>query len=162
MFLFKASRYLEELKTLNPEIYNACESSLEKSSSDLDFTRVDKDAFSACPDDSIDYAVMEKTKDAVVIPLSCGWSDVGSWSALWDVSEKDQLGNAFNGDVINNIGSSPDAIAFIAANAMAGAVFLPTGSKIISWLGVLFNRSCSATENRCSSLQITIGFEVSI
>ena len=69
--------------------------------SDLDFIRVDKAAFEACPEDSVDYAVMEKTLDAIVVPMDCGWSDVGSWSALWKISEKDKNGNAFKGDVIS-------------------------------------------------------------
>lgn len=101
MFLFKASTYLKELNALCPEMFTACEQAMVETQSDLDFVRVDKAAFEACPDDSIDYAVMEKTTQAVVIPMDCGWSDVGSWSALWEVSEKDELGNACRGDVIN-------------------------------------------------------------
>ena len=101
MFLFKASRYLAELKTHRPDILAACETAITSTKNDLDFIRVDKAAFEACPDESIDYAVMEKTADAVVIPMDCGWSDVGSWSALWEVSDKDNNGNAFKGDVID-------------------------------------------------------------
>jgi len=100
MFLFKASRYLDELKTHRPDILSACEAAMSSPQSDLDFIRVDKIAFEACPDDSVDYAVMEKTADAVVVPIDCGWSDVGSWSSLWDVSDKDKNGNAFKGDVM--------------------------------------------------------------
>lgn len=100
MFLFKASRYLEELKAFNPEIYQACEAALHGGSSDLDFLRVDADAFSACPSDSIDYAVMEKTDAATVVPLDAGWSDVGAWSAIWDVSDKDEQGNVTNNETI--------------------------------------------------------------
>lgn len=99
MFLFKASRYLAELKMHCPEIYNACEQSITKASIDNDFIRVDKDSFAACADDSIDYAVMEKTADAAVVPMDCEWNDVGSWSALWEVSDKDDNGNAIWGDV---------------------------------------------------------------
>lgn len=101
MFLFKASSYLAELKTHRPDILSACEESMASTQSDLDFIRIDKSAFEACPDDSVDYAVMEKTSDAVVVPMDCGWSDVGSWSALWEVSEKDTNGNAFKGDVMD-------------------------------------------------------------
>jgi len=101
MFLFKASRYLAELKTHRPDILAACEESMVSAQRDLDFIRVDKVAFEACPDDSVDYAVMEKTSDAVVVPMNCGWSDVGSWSALWEVSDKDVNGNAFTGDVMD-------------------------------------------------------------
>ena len=99
MFMFKASRYLEELKKFRPDIFNACESSLRDVETDLDFLRIDKEKFSACPADSIDYAVMEKTDDAVVVPMDAGWSDIGSWSALWDISKKDENGNVSHGDV---------------------------------------------------------------
>lgn len=101
MFLFKASVYLAELKAHCPDIYSACEKAMSTTQSDFDFIRVDRNSFDACPDDSIDYAVMEKTADAVVVPLACGWSDVGSWSALWEVKDKDMNGNAFQGDVIS-------------------------------------------------------------
>ncbi len=100
MFLFKASTYLEELNKFNPDIYSICKQAVESSFIDLDFVRIHKDIFSQCPDDSIDYAVMEKTEKAAVIPMDAGWSDVGSWSALWDVHEKDASGNATRGDVI--------------------------------------------------------------
>lgn len=99
MFMFKASRYLQELKKHRPDIYSACEQAMAIQNNDMDFIRIDKAAFEACPDDSIDYAVMEKTKDAVVIPLNAGWNDVGGFSAFWDVSNKDNDGNAFFGDV---------------------------------------------------------------
>lgn len=100
MFAFKASRYLEELGRYQPEILSACRAAFDVASVDLDFTRLDKATFSVCPDDSIDYAVMEKTDSAVVIPLDAGWSDIGSWSALWDISEKDEQGNTCKGDVL--------------------------------------------------------------
>lgn len=100
MFLFKASRYLTELKDHSPDILKACELAMQGARSDLDFIRLDEDKFSECPDDSIDYAVMEKTQDALVVPMDAGWSDVGSFSALWEVSEKDSAGNAVVGDVI--------------------------------------------------------------
>jgi mannose-1-phosphate guanylyltransferase/mannose-1-phosphate guanylyltransferase/mannose-6-phosphate isomerase len=100
MFAFKASRYLDELESYQPEMLSACRAAFEGASVDLDFTRLDEVAFSACPDNSIDYAVMEKTDSAVVIPLDAGWSDIGSWSALWDISEKDEQGNTCKGDVL--------------------------------------------------------------
>jgi len=102
MFLFKASRYLEELKAHRPDIYNACEQAMTDVNADLDFVRVNKEAFLSCPEDSIDYAVMEKTQDAVVVPMDAGWSDVGSWSSLWEVSEKDTDGNVHQGDVMSH------------------------------------------------------------
>jgi mannose-1-phosphate guanylyltransferase/mannose-6-phosphate isomerase len=100
MFLFKASRYLKELETLQPAILAASRAALDKATRDSDFIRLDAEAFAACPNDSIDYAVMEKTADAAVVPLDAGWNDVGSWSALWEVSDKDVSGNACHGDVI--------------------------------------------------------------
>ena len=101
MFMFRASRYLEELESFRPDILAACRDALAGGSQDMHFTRVDEAAFAACPDDSVDYAVMEKTADAVMVPLDAGWSDIGSWTALWDVSDKDQQGNVFKGDVLN-------------------------------------------------------------
>jgi mannose-1-phosphate guanylyltransferase len=102
MFLFKASRYLEELKALCPDIAASCISSLMGKTTDLDFVRINTNEFLKCPAESIDYAVMEKTKDAVVVPLNAGWSDVGSWSSLWDVDKKDDNGNVIRGDAIIN------------------------------------------------------------
>ncbi len=100
MFLFRASRYLEELARFRPDIVDAVRAAHAAARHDGDFVRLDKDAFSACPSDSIDYAVMEKTADAMVLPVDIGWNDVGSWSALWDVAERDADGNAHHGDVI--------------------------------------------------------------
>ncbi|EDM69068.1 mannose-1-phosphate guanylyltransferase [Moritella sp. PE36] len=101
MFLFKASRYIEELKIHHPEIIAACVNAMSETNSDMGFIRVDKAAFELCPDDSIDYAVMEKSADVMVVPMDAGWSDVGSWSALWDVSVKDENNNVTKGDVIS-------------------------------------------------------------
>ncbi|MFB2863350.1 mannose-1-phosphate guanylyltransferase/mannose-6-phosphate isomerase [Aeromonas sp. MdU4] len=102
MFLFRASRFLAELKVFRPDIYAACAQAVGTINPDLDFVRIDKSAFLACPSDSIDYAVMEKTADAVVVPMDAGWSDVGSWSSLWEISNKDEVGNVFRGDVIQH------------------------------------------------------------
>ncbi|MEQ4573752.1 MAG: mannose-1-phosphate guanylyltransferase/mannose-6-phosphate isomerase [Gammaproteobacteria bacterium] len=100
MFLFKASRYLKELDRFQPAILSTCRNALDKATRDDDFIRLDAEAFAASPSDSIDYAVMEKTTDAAVVPLDAEWNDVGSWSALWEVSDKDADGNACHGDVI--------------------------------------------------------------
>jgi mannose-1-phosphate guanylyltransferase/mannose-1-phosphate guanylyltransferase/mannose-6-phosphate isomerase len=100
MFAFTAANFLRELEKLNPEMLSACKQALSTAKTDLDFVRLDKATFSACPADSIDYAVMEKTDKAAVIPLAAGWNDVGSWSALWDVTDKDDSGNAISGDVL--------------------------------------------------------------
>ncbi|WP_413528588.1 mannose-1-phosphate guanyltransferase [Rahnella inusitata] len=102
MFLFGARRYLEELKKFRPDILAACEKAMANIGPDLDFMRIDAAEFLACPDESIDYAVMEKTSDAVVMPMDAGWSDVGSWSSLWDISEKNSQGNVHHGDVISH------------------------------------------------------------
>lgn len=100
MFLFRASRYLEELKCFRADIFQACTESMADIAPDLDFIRIDSEAFATCPDESIDYAVMEKTADAVVVPMDAGWNDIGSWSSLWDISSKDGNGNTVLGDTI--------------------------------------------------------------
>ncbi|MFC5526986.1 mannose-1-phosphate guanylyltransferase/mannose-6-phosphate isomerase [Rhodanobacter ginsengisoli] len=100
MFLFKASRYVEELAEHAPAMLAAVRAAHAKASVDLDFVRIDRDAFAAVPDDSIDYAVMEKTRRAAVIPVSCAWSDIGSWSALWLTGDKDADGNLREGDTM--------------------------------------------------------------
>jgi mannose-1-phosphate guanylyltransferase len=100
MFLFKASTFLSELRAHRPDIFATCERAINDVSSDLDFIRIDADAFEECPDDSIDYAVMEKTDHAVVVAMDAGWNDIGSWSSLWDVAEKDGAGNAVSGDTL--------------------------------------------------------------
>ncbi len=100
MFMFKASVYLAALEQYAPSILNICRAALMEQSQDMDFTRVNADIFAQCPDDSIDYAVMEHTQDAAMVPLDAGWSDVGSWSSLWDSASKDTQGNATIGDVI--------------------------------------------------------------
>lgn len=100
MFLFRASRYLEELRKFRPDIVDAVTLAFDSAQRDGDFVRLDKEAFTASPADSIDYAVMEKTADAMVLPVDIGWNDVGSWSALWDVADHDADGNSHHGDVI--------------------------------------------------------------
>ncbi len=100
MFVFKAGRFLNELQKFNPEMLDKCQNAYKSAKTDADFVRIDKQLFTQCPADSIDFAVMEKTDKAVVIPLAAEWNDVGSWSALWDVLEKDSEGNALSGDVI--------------------------------------------------------------
>ena len=100
MFMFGAARYLDELRAQSPAMVDACQASLDGAQKDLDFLRLDVAAFEACPSDSIDYAVMEKTADGVVVPLAAGWNDVGSWSALHEVSEKDPDDNVLVGDVV--------------------------------------------------------------
>jgi mannose-1-phosphate guanylyltransferase len=100
MFLFRASAFLSELKRFQPEILDACGQAIGAIEQDMDFVRIDADKFRASPAISIDYAVMEKTGAAALVPLDAGWNDIGSWSALWDVQERDDAGNALTGDVL--------------------------------------------------------------
>lgn len=100
MFVFKASTYLDELAVHCPAIRQAAEVAISSARNDLDFCRIDSHAFAACPADSVDYAVMEKTDRAAVVPLDAGWSDVGAWSAVWQISPHDAAGNATRGDVL--------------------------------------------------------------
>ena len=100
MFVFKASAYLKELAAQTPKIAKAMAKATAEVSTDLDFTRVNAEAFKSSPSDSIDYAVMEHTADALVVPLDAGWSDIGSWDALWQISEKDEHNNTLVGDAV--------------------------------------------------------------
>lgn len=102
MFLFRAGRYLEELKKYRPDILDVCIEAISNVNIDLDFIRVEEKVFSECPDESIDYAVMERTTDAAIVPMEAGWSDVGSWSSLWEISAHDAAGNVHHGDVITH------------------------------------------------------------
>jgi mannose-1-phosphate guanylyltransferase/mannose-6-phosphate isomerase len=99
MFMFRADRFLAEIEQHAPAIATAAEAAMQSAYRDLDFCRLDEAAFTACPSDSIDYAVMERTRDAVVVSADIGWSDVGSWTALADVQESDGNGNVQRGDV---------------------------------------------------------------
>ncbi|WP_336269494.1 mannose-1-phosphate guanylyltransferase/mannose-6-phosphate isomerase [Vreelandella arctica] len=100
IFLFTAKAYLNELEGSNPEMVQAAKQALANNETDLNFLRLEKEAFSASPSDSIDYAVMEKTAHAAVVPVEMGWSDLGAWSALWEIQPKDENGNATQGDVM--------------------------------------------------------------
>lgn len=107
MFMFRASCYLEVLKACQRDMFDMCERAVAAQTTDLDFIRVDPAIFSQCPSNSIDYAVMEKTDAGVMVPLDAGWSDVGSWSSLWEVSDKDRQGNVQTGDtVLENVRNS--------------------------------------------------------
>jgi mannose-1-phosphate guanylyltransferase len=101
MFLFRASTILAELERLSPEVVSHCRSAIEHDSADLEFLRLEREAFARCPSVAIDVAVMEKTERGTVLPLDAGWSDVGSWSALWETSDHDQHGNVLRGRVIS-------------------------------------------------------------
>ncbi|MEB3354789.1 MAG: mannose-1-phosphate guanylyltransferase/mannose-6-phosphate isomerase [Cyanobacteriota bacterium] len=101
MFLFRASAILAELERLAPEVVSPCRAALEHDSADLDFLRLEREAFAGCPNVAIDVAVMEKTDRGAVLPLEAGWSDVGSWSALWETADQDEAGNVLRGRVIS-------------------------------------------------------------
>ncbi len=100
MFLFRAQVILEEAQIYCPDVVEACQQSLDHAHHDLDFLRLSESHFSSCPADSIDYAIMEKSSKVVTVPGDIGWSDIGSWSALWEIGAKDDEGNVFSDDVI--------------------------------------------------------------
>ena len=100
IFLFSAAAYLDEIGRHQPKILESCRRAMAEAARDTDFTRLGKEAFALCPADSIDYAVMEHTRRAAVVPVGMGWSDVGSWDALWELSAKDEAGNAIAGNVV--------------------------------------------------------------
>ncbi len=102
IFLFSAKDYLDELSSLAPTMLEACHAALDGAEADLDFVRLERKAFESCPADSVDYAVMEKTARGAVVALDCGWSDVGAWSALWEVGQADVAGNVVQGDVLTH------------------------------------------------------------
>ena len=133
MFMIRADRYLEELKRHQPEMYAACEAAMANTEQDYDFVRIDKDAFMACPDDSIDYALMEPltadpaNSQVVVAPLDAGWSDVGSWSALWDIADKCEDGNS----VLHAGKGDAETILKDTRNSLVS-----TSDRLVSTLGV--------------------------
>ena len=133
MFMIRADRYLEELKRHQPEMYAACEAAMANTEQDYDFVRVDKEAFIACPDDSIDYAIMEPltadpaNSQVVVAPLDAGWSDVGSWSALWDIADKCEDGNS----VLHAGKGEGETILKDTRNSL-----ISTSDRLVSTLGV--------------------------
>jgi mannose-1-phosphate guanylyltransferase/mannose-6-phosphate isomerase len=134
IFLFGAQAYLDELQTLAPEMHAACEASMAKKTYDGDFVRPDAAAFAACPSDSVDYAVMEKSPNAMMVPLDAGWSDVGSWSALHDVTEKDDKGNSQMGDALmhdceNSFVQSESRL--VAAVGLRGTLVVETKDSVL-------------------------------
>lgn len=147
MLMVRADRYLEELKRFSPDMYAACEAAMANTESDFDFVRVDAEAFKACPDDSIDYAVMEPLcsldngaqgngsqagePQVVVAPLDAGWSDVGSWSALWDIAEKCDNGNA----IINMKGYAGKGTGDTILNDSRNSL-ISTSDRLVTTLGV--------------------------
>ena len=134
MFMFKASVYLQELNLYRPEMVKACLRSWDESIRDLEFVRLNKEAFASSPSDSIDFAVMEKTKKAVVIPLDAGWSDVGAWSAVWEVQDRDHSGNSIKGDVLIESSSNSYVNAqsrMVAIVGMDNVVVVETSDAVL-------------------------------
>lgn len=134
MFLFSCRQYLDELASVHPEIVAACERSLESSYHDLDFCRLDPGAFGECPSESIDYAVMERTQRAAVVPADIGWNDIGAWSALWQVGKKDEAGNVTRGDVW--LGNVQDCLVraesrMVAALGLKDVIIVETADAVL-------------------------------
>ncbi|MGE0257578.1 MAG: mannose-1-phosphate guanylyltransferase/mannose-6-phosphate isomerase [Alphaproteobacteria bacterium] len=134
IFLFPASLYLSELERLKPEMLAACKAALAAAKTETDFVRLGKAAFEACPSDSIDYAVMEKTQAAAVVPVGMGWSDLGSWDALWEMGDKDEHGNALSGNVVaegtRNCYLRSEA-GLVAAIGVEDVVVVATGDAVM-------------------------------
>ncbi len=133
MFLIRADRYLDELKNFRADIYDACTKSMVNTQQDLDFVRIDKAAFEACPDESVDYAVMEPLAakgEVIVAPLDAGWNDVGSWSALWEIADKDEQGNVVAGQDKENFILQGSTNCYAYGSSHEGS------SKLITTLGV--------------------------
>lgn len=134
MFVFRADVYLEQLGQHAPDMLSACEQAMARATPDLDFIRPDSELFASCPSDSVDYAVMEKTDRAVMVPLDAGWSDVGSWSALYELSSKDDSGNATSGDTVlegcsNSLVSSESRL--VAAVGVDDLVVVETKDSVL-------------------------------
>ena len=134
IFIFKASIYLKELEKFEPKIYSICKKSFSKVSFDDDFIRIDNNQFLNCENKSVDYAVMEKTQDASIVPLEAGWSDVGSWDSLWNSKQKDHDNNIKEGDVIlNGVNNSyvHSANRLVAVNNVSDLVIVDTQDALL-------------------------------
>ncbi|MYL25264.1 MULTISPECIES: mannose-1-phosphate guanylyltransferase/mannose-6-phosphate isomerase [Halomonadaceae] len=134
MFMFRASAYLEELRNNRPDIYEACERTVAAMPQDPEFDRVPAEVFEACPDESIDYAVMEHTQKAAVVPFDASWSDLGSWSALWEAEPRDEDDNVCIGDVVTH-GTRNSYVRgesrLVAAVGMENAVIVETADAVL-------------------------------
>lgn len=134
MFMMTAGRWLEEIRRFRPDIAEACTGAWREGKRDMDFFRIGKDSFSACPSDSIDYAVMERTDAAVVIPLDAGWSDIGAWSAIWETSPRDAQGNVVQGDVYAHDTRNALVIAkhrLVATVGLDGIIIVETPDAVL-------------------------------
>ena len=135
MFVFGAQSYLDELERLAPDMMAACRKAFAASFTDLDFLRLDPETFGACPSDSIDYAVMEKTERAAVVPVDIGWNDVGGWPALWELADKDADGNVLLADsLLQDVGNSyfrADDGRLIAAIGVEDMIVVSTADAVL-------------------------------
>lgn len=134
VFMLKASVWMKELRQYRADIADVVEAAVKKGKDDNDFFRVDPDLFKLCPSDSIDYSVMEKTDCASVLPLDAGWSDIGAWSSLWEVSDRDSSGNVFDGDVIAHNTSNTMVIAqhrLVAAVGVEDMIIVETPDAVL-------------------------------
>ena len=134
IFMMTAARWLEEIRRFRPDIAEACAAAWRESKRDMDFFRIGKGAFERCPSESIDYAVMEKTENAVVIPLAAGWSDIGAWSSLWEASQRDSNGNVLRGDVAAIDTHNALLIAkhrFVAAVGLRDVIVVETADAVL-------------------------------
>ncbi|EGQ0034904.1 mannose-1-phosphate guanylyltransferase/mannose-6-phosphate isomerase [Escherichia albertii] len=134
MFMFKASVFLSELQKYRSDIFDVCEEVISASSKDLDFIRLPEGMFEKCPSESIDFAIMENTKRCVVCPVDIGWSDVGSWQSLWDLSDKSPSGDVCKGDTLtyntkNNYIYSDSAL--VAAVGVENIVIVQTKDAVL-------------------------------
>jgi len=148
IFLLRADRWLEEIGNLQPDILKACQQAVARGSRDSDFVRVEKDAFLSSPSDSIDYAIMEKTDRAAVVPLQTSWSDVGSWSSIWELSEQDSEGNVARGDVLTH--NTRNSL-FMAENRCIAAVGLDDMIVVETADAVLV-----ADKNKCQDVKAIV------
>jgi mannose-1-phosphate guanylyltransferase/mannose-6-phosphate isomerase len=152
IFLLRADRWLEEIGHFQPEILAACERAMSEGKVDSDFLRLGRDAFLTCPSDSIDYAVMEKTSHAAVVPLQTDWSDVGCWSSIWDISERDEAGNVCRGDVLNHATKNSLVFAEVRCVATVGledVIVVETADAVL----VTDKRRCQEVKAIVSQLQ---------
>ncbi len=139
MFVFKASRFLEELKSFESEMFELSVKSVETAETDSDFVRLNKEFFEQIKGNSIDYAVMEKTKHGRVVKLDAGWNDVGSWSALWQIKDKDSDGNVLSGNVIN-LNSKDCYVNASNANVPVGIIGLEDVVVVACEDGILISK----------------------
>ena len=156
MFVFKANSILNEVKSFSPDLIKNCEQCLKKSKMDLDFLRLEKNTFLNCDNIPIDISVFEKTKKAFVIPLNCGWNDIGSWESLWQISKKDNNGNSLIGRVLAN--DTKDSLIrgenkLVVAIGLENIVVVETKDAVL-----VANSQCSQSVKNIVSLMHSKGF----